>query len=166
MVPACRRGSPPSSPAFQKVDAELARLAAGTPPAQLATAGWVTQQWQQFLRNLPGPAPVATERLAALDAAFDFTGSGNAEIAVDWFQRAIAAGYKPAYPAIERFLLSVGRRKFIGPLYASLAKTPNGLAFAREVYTRARPGYHPLAQLSLDGLLAPLAPTQTPQSKS
>jgi len=156
----------PSSPAFQKVDAELARLAAGTPPAQLATAGWVTQQWQQFLRNLPGPAPVATERLAALDAAFDFTGSGNAEIAVDWFQRAIAAGYKPAYPAIERFLLSVGRRKFIGPLYASLAKTPNGLAFAREVYTRARPGYHPLAQLSLDGLLAPLAPTQTPQSKS
>jgi len=156
----------PKSPAFGKVDTELARLAAGTPPGELATTGWVTQQWQHFLRNLPAPSPVATHRLAALDAAFHFTESGNAEILFDWFQRAIAAEYKPAYPALERFLLSVGRRKFIGPLYASLAKTPNGLAFARDVYTRARPGYHPLAQLSLDGLLAPLAPTQTPQSKS
>ena len=58
--------------------------------------------------------------------------SGNAEILSDWFHRAIPAGYKPAYPALERFLMSVGRRKFIGPLYAALAKTPEGLAFARE----------------------------------
>ncbi|MDQ1347699.1 MAG: leukotriene-A4 hydrolase [Acidobacteriota bacterium] len=141
----------PKSPAFGKVDAELARLAAGTPPRELATAGWVTQQWQHFLRNLTGPLDAAG--LAELDGAFHFTDSGNAEIAVDWFQRAIAAGCKPAYPALERFLLSVGRRKFIGPLYAALAKTPEGLAFARDVYARARPGYHPLAQLALDGLL-------------
>lgn len=147
----------PSSPAFARVDAELARLAAGTPPGQLATAGWVTQQWQQLLRNLPPPQPVAVARLAELDAAFHFTDSGNAEILSDWFQRAIAAGYKPAYPALERFLLTVGRRKFIGPLYAALAKTPEGLAYAREIYAKARPGYHPLAQLALDGLLNPRA---------
>ncbi len=145
----------PSSPAFARVDAELARLAAGTPPRELATAGWVTQQWQQLLRNLPPPQPVAAARLAELDNAFHFTDSGNAEILSDWFQRAIAAGYKPAYPALERFLLTVGRRKFIGPLYAALAKTPEGLAFAREIYARARPGYHPLAQLSIDALLNP-----------
>ena len=144
----------PQSPAFGKVDTELARLGAGTPPAALATTGWVTQQWQQFLRNLPQtPTPVDVVRLAELDAAFHFTASGNAEILFDWFQRAITAGYKPAYPALERFLLAVGRRKFIGPLYAALAKTPEGLAFARDVYARARPGYHPLAQLALDGLL-------------
>ncbi len=141
----------PASPAFGKVDRELARLAAGTPPAGLATAGWVTQQWQHFLRNLPGTPDSA--RLAGLDAAFHFTDSGNAEVLVDWLQRAIAAGYRPAYPALERFLLSVGRRKFIGPLYAALARTPEGLAFARDVYARARPGYHPLAQAAIDGLL-------------
>jgi hypothetical protein len=116
-----------------------------------ATAGWVTQQWQHFLRNLPGTPDSA--RLAGLDAAFHFTDSGNAEVLVDWLQRAIAAGYRPAYPALERFLLSVGRRKFIGPLYAALARTPEGLAFARDVYARARPGYHPLAQAAIDGLL-------------
>ncbi len=141
----------PKSPAFAKVDAELARLAAGTSPGNLTTASWVTQQWQHFLRNLPEPLDSA--RLTALDAAFHFTESGNAEIAVDWFQRAIAAGYRPAFPAIERFLVKVGRRKFIGPLYQSLSRTPEGLAFAREVYGKARPGYHPLAQLSLDQLL-------------
>jgi hypothetical protein len=147
------------------VDAELARLAAGTPPAELATTGWVTQQWQHFLRNLPAtPAPLDAARLAALDAAFHFTDSGNAEILSDWFQRAIAVGYEPAYPALERFLLAVGRRKFIGPLYAALAKTPEGLAFARAVYTRARPGYHPLAQQSLDGMLNPAPPTAQPKT--
>ncbi len=154
----------PKSPAFAKVDTELARLAAGTPPAALATTGWVTQQWQYFLRNLPAtPKSVDAARLSELDAAFHFTDSGNAEILVDWFQRAIAVGYKPAYPAIERFLLAVGRRKFIGPLYASLARTPDGLAFAREVYSKARPGYHPLAQLSLDGLLNP---PEAPKSRN
>lgn len=144
----------PTSPAFGKVDAELARLAKGAAPKELATAGWVTQQWQQFLRNLPPiPTPVDAARLAELDAAFHFTDSGNAEILADWFQRAIAVGYRPAYPALERFLVTVGRRKFIGPLYAALAKTPDGLAFAREVYVKARPGYHPLAQAAIDGIL-------------
>jgi hypothetical protein len=141
----------PQSSAFARVDVELSRLAAGAPPGELATTGWVTQQWQHFLRNLPPPVDGA--RLAALDAAFHLTDSGNAEILFDWFERAIASAYRPAYPALERFLLSVGRRKFVAPLYADLARTPEGLAFAREVYSRARPGYHPLAQLSIDGLL-------------
>jgi leukotriene-A4 hydrolase len=143
----------PQSPAFGKVDAELARFASGTPAGSLATTGWVTQQWQHFLRNLPKEVDGA--KLAELDAAFHFTSSGNAEILADWFPRAIAAKYEPAYPALERFLLSVGRRKFLGPLYGALAKTPEGLARAREIYGRARPGYHPVTQGSMDALLRP-----------
>lgn len=141
----------PRSSAFERVDAELVRLGAGTAPATLSTAGWVTQQWQHFLRNLPGKVDV--NRLAELDETFHFTNSGNAEVLADWFQRAIAADYRPAFPALERFLVRVGRRKFIGPLYAALSRTPEGLTFARKVYLEARPGYHPLAQASIDGLL-------------
>ncbi len=145
----------PKSPAFAKVDVELARLAKGSSPADLVTAGWVTQQWLHFLRNLPGAPDSA--RLGALDAAYHFTDSGNAEILSAWFRLSVAAGYRPAYPALERFLLSVGRRKFIGPLYAALARTPEGLEFAQRVYAKARPGYHPLAQSSIDELLQPKA---------
>jgi aminopeptidase N len=52
--PGLPAGAPrPSSPAFDKVDAELARFAGGTPAKQLATSGWVTQQWQRLIRGLP-----------------------------------------------------------------------------------------------------------------
>ena len=145
----------PQSPAFARVDVELARLAAGTPAASLHTVDWVTQQWQHFLRNLPPTMDPA--RLAELDAAFHFTASGNAEILADWFQKAIAASYQPAYPALERFLVAVGRRKFLMPLYGALVRTPAGRTFALRIYAQARPGYHPVTQASLDGLLHPKA---------
>jgi aminopeptidase N len=150
--PGLPAGAPrPSSPDFDKVDAELARFAGGTPAKQLATSGWVTQQWQRLIRGLP--ATTTSAQLADLDAAFRFTASGNAEILTDWFQKAIAAGYEPAYPAVEKFLKSVGRRKFLSPIYRAMAATPEGLERAKRIYAEARPGYHSVARGTLDGML-------------
>ena len=87
------------------------------------------------------------------DAAFRFTASGNAEVLTDWFQKAIAAGYEPAYPAVEKFLKSVGRRKFISPIYKALAATPEGLERAKRIYAEARPAYHSVARGTLDPML-------------
>jgi aminopeptidase N len=136
---------------FAAVDAQLAAWTSGTPAAELATAGWSTHEWLRLLRNLPDD--LDAERMAALDRAFGFTDSGNSEILAAWFQRAIAAGYRPAYPALERFLLRVGRRKFLAPLYAALSRTEEGKAWALGVYERARPGYHPLSQGTVDQIL-------------
>jgi hypothetical protein len=36
-----------------------------------------------------------------------------------------------------------------------LAKTPEGLEFAAEVYKKARPGYHPMTQTGIDLVLYP-----------
>jgi hypothetical protein len=47
----------------------------------------------------------------------------------------------------------IGRRYLIVPLYEALAKTPDGRAFAREVYAKAKPGYHPLTQASIEKAL-------------
>jgi aminopeptidase N len=135
---------------FDQVDAELARWLAGTPAQDLATAGWVTQQWLHFLGALP---QLEALRLAGLDGVFHLTDSGNAEIFAAWAERAIRAGYSPIFPALERFLLTVGRRKFLRPLYEELAKTPEGLAWARHLYGRARPGYHAVSRAAVDGVL-------------
>jgi aminopeptidase N len=150
--PGLPAGAPtPSTPAFDKVDAELARFLAGTKAEELVTTGWVTQQWQRLLRGLPEkPTP---EQLADLDAAFAFTKSGNSEVAFDWYMKAIAAGYEPAYPQIEKFLKSVGRRKFIAPLYRAMAATPEGMARAKKIYAEARPGYHSVARGTIDGIV-------------
>ena len=79
-----------------------------------------------------------------------FTDSTNAEIAHVWFRLAIANAYTAAYPAMERYMVRIGRRKLIVPLYRDLAATPAGLALAKKIYGTARAGYHPLAQDTLD----------------
>jgi hypothetical protein len=65
--------------------------------------------------------------------------------------------HRAAFPALERYLLDIGRRKFIRPLYRLLMATPHGADFARRVYASARPGYHPIAQASLDAIVVPPA---------
>ncbi|HXO20450.1 MAG TPA: leukotriene A4 hydrolase C-terminal domain-containing protein, partial [Thermoanaerobaculia bacterium] len=149
-------GVPPNAPritpdAFAKVEQEIAALAAGKAPAELATQDWNTQQWLHFLKNLPRPVP--RERMAALDAAFHFTQSGNSEILTEWLLRAIESRYEPAYPELERFLTTVGRRKFLKSLYTELAKTPAGAEMALRIYAKARPGYHSVSQQTVDKIL-------------
>jgi leukotriene-A4 hydrolase len=139
------------SAAFAKVDQTIQSFAQGTPPGELPTAGWTTHHWLHFLRNLP--KPLDTQKMAALDAAFHFTDSGNSEILNEWLGRAIESRYEPAYPALERFLTGMGRRKFLRPLYMALAKTPAGTDMALRIYEQARPGYHPVAQSMVDKIL-------------
>jgi hypothetical protein len=88
-----------------------------------------------------------------LDRAFKLTRSGNSEVAFQWLMMSITNSYAPAYPRLEEFLTTIGRRKFIKPLYEELAKTPEGRERARSIYRRARPGYHPIAVTSIDQIL-------------
>ena len=141
----------PHSDAFQKVAAEIEAWQTGTAPADLVTHGWSTHEWLHFIRNLA--APLNLEKLAALDAQFHLTESTNAEILAAWLLRAIEAKYTAADGALERFLTTVGRRKFLKPLYTELAKSPEGLAQARRIYETARPRYHSVSQGTIDGIL-------------
>jgi aminopeptidase N len=143
-----------SSDAFAKVDAERARFLAGTPAAQLATRGWTTQQWQHFLDNLP--PRLSSVQLADLDATFGFTASGNAEIEFSWLRNAVRNRYEPAYGRLEEYLVTIGRRKLIKPLYEDLmaSDSAENRAFAQRVYAKARAGYHPIAQAAIDPVLA------------
>jgi leukotriene-A4 hydrolase len=138
----------PASDAFVKVDAARhAWLDGGTMRALAAAANtWTPQEWIHFIDGLP--RDLALERVGSLDAAFALTNSRNAEIAHVWFRLALAAGYTSAGDAIERYLIRIGRRKLIVPLYQDLAP-----ATARRIYAIARPGYHPLTQATLDRLL-------------
>jgi aminopeptidase N len=123
-----------------------------TPAAELDTRGWVTQQWLHFLDGLP--AALKGEQMVELDEAFRWTGTANGEIAMRWYPLAVRSGYFEARPAIAEFLEKIGRRKLIMPIYAALAESAEGRAFAREVFALARPGYHPLTIGSVEAALA------------
>ena len=136
---------------FARVDIERDKCLNDVPPVELATVKWTTYEWLQFLRKMP-PALTAIQ-MTSLDEIFNFTNTGNSEIADQWFLMAIKANYEFAYPQMESFLSSVGRRKFIEPLYIEMMKTAKGRDMAKDLYTKYRKNYHPLAQESLDKLI-------------
>jgi len=111
------------------------------------TAAWSTHEWLHFLRSQNPPD------MPRLDSEFHFTDSRNSEILFQWLLMAVKTGYSPALPKVAEFLKSVGRRKFVKPLYTELMKTPQGQALARETYAHARAGYHPIAQSTIDGIV-------------
>jgi leukotriene-A4 hydrolase len=141
-----------SSTRFAAVDAARAAFLAGEKaPQELGSAEWSTQEWLYFIEGFP--ETLASAQLIALDEAFRFTGTANGEIAMRWYPLAERSGYFEARPAMAEFLKRIGRRKLIMPLYAALAATPEGKAFAREVFADARPGYHPITSASVEAAL-------------
>lgn len=146
----------PSSTLLESVNREAADFAGGSKAARAVPFGeWGTMQRLRFLRALP--KDLGTAKMQSLDDAFRLTSTGNAEVLSQWLLMAARNGYSPAYPRMERFLIEVGRRKFLKPLYEELMKSDEGRVRARAIYAKARAGYHPMAAATVDGILASVA---------
>ena len=105
----------PDPAAFAAVDAAVAAPSTpAAPPARLPYAGWTTGR-AAALPQRRCRASCRSARLAELDRAFGLSQSGNSEVLFAWLQLALANRYEPAVPAAERFLPSMGRRKFVAP---------------------------------------------------
>ncbi|GAA4855077.1 M1 family metallopeptidase [Luteimonas vadosa] len=146
---------------FNVVDsARLAWLGSGQLPPPAITQAWTTQEWVHFLESMPDTLTI--EQLSQLDTAYTFTGTPNGEIAQRWYPLAVRSGYVRANPAIATFLQTIGRRKLIMPTYEALVKTESGLAFARDVFAKARAGYHPITTTSVQKVIAEAKPVAGP----
>ena len=143
-----------ASDALTRVEQQAARWASGaTTAASLDTGDWTTQEWLHFLKSVS--TTLAAGQMAELDEAFGFTEAGNSEVVHVWLRMAIRNQYAPAYARLETYLVGIGRRKLIKPLYDELVETPGGRARAKAIYERARPGYHPIAVMSIDEVVRP-----------
>ncbi len=137
---------------FSIVDtARIAWQGSGKLPSAQITSEWGTQEWVHFIDGMGKTLPV--DKLAALDQAYTFTGTANGEIAMRWYPLAIRSGYLEANEAAGAFIERVGRRKLILPIYAELVKTPEGLAFAKAAFEKAKPSYHPITTASVQDML-------------
>lgn len=142
----------PTSNAFVTIDNLIEQLTSNEISVeQLPTTPWTIHEWLHFINNLP--LDISIERMASLDKAFNLTKSTNAEVAHAWYLLALKSGYDVVYDDMAVYLESIGRRKLIVPLYKELAKSKAGKAWASNVYKKARPGYHPLAQGTVDAIL-------------
>ncbi len=128
---------------FKRVDEAREKYTSGDMTADSLNAKtWSTHEWLHFLRKLP--RPLDNNLLKQLDERYLLTGIGNYEIADKWYLLCIASGYTQAYPSVETFLKSVGRKKFLEPLYKELVKTDQGKTLAKKILAEAAPNYHPL----------------------
>ena len=141
----------PVSDNFAKVEVEIVRWEKGTPANQLATKAWSTFEWMHFLRHLP--AKLDEARMDELDRAYHFTASGNSEILAAWLEQCVTNEYDKSYERLDEFLTTVGRRKFLIPLYERLIATERGKAIAMNIYKVARPNYHSVSVRTIDGML-------------
>lgn len=150
---------PPVSNAFVPVDAAAQAFAAGGPASAIPWAGWSTQERQRFLAWRPaaraeGADWLTPAQLADLESSLNLKAEGNAEVVFAWLQIAVQHRYQPAVPTLEHFLTTMGRRKFVLPLFTSLwAEGDWGRPIATRIYAQARPGYHPVTFNSVDAVV-------------
>ncbi len=143
----------PASAAFAPVDEARTAWLAGTAQAKKIGAGWDVQQWLYFLGHMP--PSLNAKQMADLDQAYGLTRSQNAEIEHRWLLLVIRNSYQPGNQRLEDYLMTIGRRKLIAPLYTELMKSAAGATLAKRVYTKARPGYHPETQVAIDAIVRP-----------
>jgi leukotriene A-4 hydrolase/aminopeptidase len=149
-------GLPSNSPAvgsvkFKALDTLLVKWAALANADVFKSAKLSSNESLYLISHLPENTTI--DQMKVLDQVFKFTSSGNAEIQSAWYVLSIKKGYQPANKNIEAFLTTVGRRKFLMPLYKELVKTPEGKKWAKRIYVQARPNYHSVAYNTIDELL-------------
>ncbi|MFM7727750.1 MAG: leukotriene A4 hydrolase C-terminal domain-containing protein, partial [Flavobacteriales bacterium] len=108
------------------------------------------QERYRFISNFS--ETVAASRMESLDKLYSISSTGNNEVLFAWLEQAINKRYAAAYDELEQFLLSVGRRKFVAPLYEALVATGQR-DLAIKIYAKARSNYHAVTAGTVDGIL-------------
>lgn len=122
---------------------------------KLKRENFIMQEWLGFIRQFD-PSQLTPEDLRKLDNVIDFRGWGNAEIMEEWFGLGIQVGYTDIIPEMEAFLIKVGRRKFLSPLYSKLAKSKHetlNIQLGREIYKKAKGNYHAISKGTVEEIL-------------
>lgn len=136
---------------FKTIEVKVTNFLNGSKASELNLQHVTTNEWLHFLDMLP--SKLSMEQMTDLDSAYQFTDSGNAEILCKWLRKSIASNYHKTDETLEYFLIHTGRRKFVKPLFTELAKTPEGLAKAKQIYAKAKPNYHALVINTLEQIL-------------
>ena len=140
-----------ASSRIERVDNALNQWVTGSLATEdLPWEEWLYQERYRFLSNIPDNT--SADRMAELDATWRVNETGNNEVLFAWLEQSIRSGYEPAYDRLKSFLVDVGRRKFLTPLYKAMIETDQQ-DMAMAIYAKARPNYHSVATGTMDELL-------------
>lgn len=112
---------------------------------------WKVQQKVLFLEELPKPQSKID--CAILVKLFDIENTQNTEILLPYLCLAASSGYEPVYPRIRVFLSTIGRNKYLKPLYRALNGNESTKYLARDLFEQNKPKYHSVARLAVEKIL-------------
>lgn len=142
--------TPVSSADFDAID-NIQKSWRETGVKGLAKKITTTSEKQYFIDHLP--TDITPKEMEAIDTEFNFTKGGNFIIKRQWFVQAISHQYKAANPAIEQFLIGISRTGSVMMLYKEMVKTPEGKIWAKQIFDKAKSGYHATTVQAVEGIL-------------
>ena len=131
--------------------------AADAAPAGCAASdvgGWSSAELQSFLEHLIASVDARADalpaaRLGALDSLYGLSATRNSEVRFRWQRLCIALRADFIVPDVVAFVTSMGRMKFVRPLYRALAGWPEQKAAAASTFAAHADSYHPIARKML-----------------
>lgn len=123
----------------------------GVRPPATAKGEWSVAEWLVYLGALPDD--IGEDGCVWLDQTFDLTSSGNSEILCKWLVIAVNNGYEAVYGKAREFLGSIGRMKYLKPLYKAMFDHPKSEELAVRIFEEHKGMYHPIARGGLESML-------------
>lgn len=132
---------------------EKARVAflTGRNLSEYGAKKWSAQERQYFLRILN--QKLNEDQMNTLYDVLGLKLSKNSEVNFEWYLLSIRNNRMSIKPELEEFLRTVGRRKFILPLYKELLTNSEWSAWAKEQYAKNRGRYHSITSNSVHRLI-------------
>ena len=149
-------GMPPIVPVFDKTLSEASeRLAEcwvavdreGRMIPTTSIDSWSSNQITCFLdklQSLTQDQPLQLSTLKAMDTAYSFASSKNAEILFRYCQIEVGSEDESILPVVLHFVMAQGRMKFTRPLYRALFASKMGRDLAIQAFVQNRDFYHPI----------------------
>jgi hypothetical protein len=95
-----------------------------------------------FLEKLMEMNCFPIECLQRMNSLYKLSEISNSEIKFRWQMLCLSSNYESVYSDVTSFISTVGRMKFVRPLYRSLYKVQPALA--RDTFSKFRTFYHPI----------------------
>lgn len=107
-------------------------------------ASFTANQKIVFLDKLQESGPLSSERAQQLGKIYDFITSKNVELKSSYYRVALDANDPTCVYGVAELLGSVGRMKFVRPLFRGLNKVNRELAL--ETFAKNKEFYHPICK--------------------
>lgn len=146
-------GLPADAPVFRsrRLEELTALAEEGIDRLPAEAKAWNATELLIYLQHLP--REISLEDCERLDRHLGLSLRGNYEVLVEWLCIAAGSGYEPVFSKVRELLSTVGRMKYVRPLYQALGRTEAGKALGREVFETASPRYHALTRRVAQGII-------------